>query len=446
MSDSYLELPDPFSIAVRRDFRFDEPRPPWRDYEITPEQQEAEDPTFGMDAFNMYNQDTATDFASEPASRQTDLNVRLQELDQMRLGIESLAQTYSVLNESHMDSQRLRMQKLQQNFESAMTSCEELVNEMCEMSFSVNAWYMFYIILKHRSELDGRRWKRNAARFAARFAAQTAERKAALRDYFGKFQAHCKRPHAWTGILSRFLPVTRQSRRQRQSGKFQLKWKSLSGWLDVAFKFLPVTRRNCCQIRQSTWQDKLRRFQTKWNRLFAWRDTASQLLLVARKSTRQRQLRLFQMKRERFVAWSDAASKLLVLSRQTSRQKYLKGLQVKWKYLRAWSGIAMVAFKIRRFIHQSKLQRELNRFQAKQSLFCAWRDTSCKVLSVMRASARQRQMKQYQMLWKRRERWSNLRVLISYASGSARVKGWKFIIRWSMLLTKKKKEHHSISR
>jgi hypothetical protein len=412
MSFEYENLPDPFSVAVPIDLT---PRDPWKIYEF--DENEHEDPIFGMNASENFNSETCTYTQS----------IRLQDLNRKRISIESVCQTNTVLVEIH-DELKIFCLK---NYQYMLQSFQEEIDSMYRLTFNEGAWYSFLVTLKHRSALVKRRWKRSPEQVSARKAD------------FERLQAKWKRQSAWSDISSRFLRVTRQSVCQRQLKSFQVKWKRYISWSDAVSKLLSVTR-------QSSWQRLRRSFQLTWMRLIAWRGVTSIFLTLSNRNSRQKHRNRFQLKWKRCISWSDAVSRLLPVTRQSSWQGRLKLFQIKWKRAMAWSG---VAGNLQSATRDKSLQKCLEVFQRKCKLRELWSNFKVgiskvepKVSSFLTAQWKIDIAEFQEYRSDIIAKWTRGISKATYISGSARVKGWKYVAFWSVIISRVMKECHITTR
>ena len=358
----------------------------------------------------------------------------MEELADMRQDIENIGEQNAFIRVNYNEIR----QHCLQTCESTIASFQERLDAMNQMNFNEIVWHSFVAILKHRSALDQRRFERQPI--------QKAARKTALQTQFRRFQARWKRLFAWADVASRLLPASRQSTRHGQLRRFQARWKGVFAWADAVYKLLLVSR-------QSSRQEQLRQFQARWKNVFDWADAAYKLLPVSRQSTRYRQLRRFQTKWKCLIAWADAASKLLLISRQSSRQGQLRRFQTTWKRVFAWADIAS---KILPISHRSKLQSELERLQLEWDRLDRWSNFA--MLYSLNSSINSVTAGTIKSQWGliRNEikaysgdtvaKWTRKMSKVTYASGSARVKKWKFIAFWSMLVNKASKEKYTTKR
>ena len=418
MSDfDIYRVADPFSVAVREGTIFPGPFP---DYEYQYNEDPDIDDPFGIKFLTAQQDQLAAGYSSHPV---------IEELDCMKNELKTVVQQHEYL----MSYKQGEIERCLHTYESMVASFQSRLDEMTQTNFNEIAWHSFATILKHRSALYKRRYERHPI--------QKAARKTAIQTQFGGFQAKWRQFYAWADVVSKFLPVSRRSTRQEQLRRFNVKWKCLIAWADASSKLLPASR-------QSTWQGRLSRFQVKWGRLISWADTAFKLLSVSRQSTWQGQSRRFQAKWKHVFAWAKTASKLLPISRQSTWQGQSRRFQAKWKHVFAW---AKTASKLLPVSRHSELQRELKKLQQKWnrqdiwSNFAMYYSSNSNLNSVKTEwKTAKDEIKAYSIAII--SKWTQKTSKVTYASGSARVKKWKFIAFWSMLVNKAKTEQHATAR
>ena len=422
MSFDYSDFPDPYSIAVPFDLA---PRDPWKSYDVElPDEDGYKDPTFGMDAFNACFSGIFPD--SLPEAPPTHLH-----LERMRFAIESMSQTHAVILTSYHESQQLCCR----NYQSMLESFQKGIDGMYQLSFNERAWHSFLTILMHRSALSDRRFKRHPE--------QDSARKAALSGHFGIFQMKWKCLRAWSHISFRYLPVTRRFTRSEHLKSFQMKWKRFNSWSDVVCKFRSITRR-------FPWQKMRMGFQTKWKRFNSWSNVVCKLRSSTRLFSWQKLQTGFQMKWKRLYSWSETASQLLSVTRQSARQGRVEKFQKKWKCAEAWSDTTE---KLKFFVHNANLHRYIEEIQVKCKRRELWSDFKIGIFSL-----NSRVSSVFTAQWKTDKsdftarcasivtKWAVKTSKAAYASGSARVKKWKFIASWSITVSRLIKERHNTTR